>query len=100
MGQEWGRRRSDNQAYPKTRGKEALPTGLTIVRTPTKKKLCLVVIGDTDTELEHNIVYHTMMEQILEKYTGYRSGNDYVIYANSLLQRERIKNDILTLSEK
>lgn len=35
---EWGRRRVDNQAYPKTRGKEALPTGLKQV-TPVRLKV-------------------------------------------------------------
>ena len=31
---EWGRRRSDNQPYPKTRGKENLPKGLVQVAYP------------------------------------------------------------------
>ena len=30
--QKWGRRRSDNQPYPKTEGKEVLPSGLAVVQ--------------------------------------------------------------------
>ena len=47
MTQEWGRRHDDNRPYPKTRGKEALPRGLTQVVSSGQRKIRFLDGNDT-----------------------------------------------------
>ena len=71
--QEWGRRRSDNQAYPKHKpDKSALPRGLEVV--PGTKRIARLTLDQEELLTEWKEKQGEIEKEIIERY-GYTTGD-------------------------